>query len=66
MWIEKAIYGWLFGIANLTHLSDVKVKVTDFEILYLSFWLNFLDDYIFWRSLKLSLDVGDTLPNIRY
>ena len=34
----------------LTHISDleVKVKVTSFEILCLSFWLKFLEVFIFW------------------
>ena len=31
-----------------THMSDLEVKVTDFEILSLSFWLKFLEVYIFW------------------
>ena len=30
----------------LTHISDLEVKVTDFEILCLSFWLKFLKAYI--------------------
>ena len=31
----------------LTHISDLEVKVTEFEILCLSFWLKFLEVYIF-------------------
>ena len=31
----------------LTQISDREVKVTDFEILYLRFWLKFLEVYIF-------------------
>ena len=48
----------------LTHISDLEVKVTDFEILCLSFRLNFLEVYIFWNFswilliLCLLLDTG--------
>ena len=31
----------------LTHISDLEVKVMVFEILCLSFWLKFLEVYIF-------------------
>ena len=33
----------------LTYISDLKVKVMDFEILCLTFWLKFLEVNIFWR-----------------
>ena len=46
----------------LTHISDLEVKVTDFEILCLSFWLKILEVYL----LKLLLNLVDTLPGIRY
>ena len=48
----------------LIHISDLVVKVTDFEILCLSFWLKFLAVYIFWSFnwilliLCLILDTG--------
>ena len=32
---------------SLTHISDFEVKVTDFEILWLSFSVKFLEVYIF-------------------
>ena len=48
----------------MTHIGDHEVKVTDFEILSLSFWLKFLELYIFWSLgwilliLCLVLDTG--------
>ena len=30
----------------MTHLGDLQIKVTDFEILCSSFWLKFLELYI--------------------
>ena len=33
--------------AILTHLNDLDVKVTNFEILCLRFWLKFLEAYVF-------------------
>ena len=45
----------------LTHISDLEVKVTDFEILCLSFLVKvFRSLYL----LKLSLDLVDTLPDM--
>ena len=47
-----------------THIGDLQVKVTDFEILSLNFWLKFLEVYIFWSFslilliLCLMLDTG--------
>ena len=31
-----------------THITDLDLKVTDFEILSQSVWLKFLEVYIFW------------------
>ena len=48
----------------MTHIGDLQVKVTDFEILSESFWLKFLEVYIFWSFswilliLCLILDTG--------
>ena len=47
-----------------THVSNLEVKVMVFEILSESFWLKFLEVYIFWSSiwilliLCLMLDTG--------
>ena len=41
----------------LTHISDLEDNVTDFEILCLIFWFQFLEALV---------DLVDTLPDIRY
>ena len=46
-----------------THISDLEVKVTDFETFKLKFSVKvFRSLYL----LKLLLDLVDTLPDIRY
>ena len=47
---------------TLTHLSDFEVKVTDFEIAFYSFGLNFLE----FQSLKVWTGLVDTMPVVRY
>ena len=48
----------------LTNICDLEVKITGFEILCLSFWLKFLEVYMFWSFrwilliLCLILDTG--------
>ena len=46
----------------MTHLGDLEVKVTDLEILCLSFWLKFLNLYL----LNMLMDQVDTLHVGRY
>ena len=52
------------GLQFYAHISDIEVKVTGFEILCLSFWLKFLEVYIFWSFrwilliLCLIIDTG--------
>ena len=41
----------------MTHLGDLEVKVTDLEILCLSFWFKFLEIYL----LNMLMDQVDTL-----
>ena len=56
-WSEVLCY------AIMTHISDLEVKVMDFEILSVSFWFKF---FVSLYLLELKLDLVDTLPDIRY
>ena len=38
-----------------THIGDLEVKFTVFEILSLSFWLKFSEVYIFWSFSRMLL-----------
>ena len=48
----------------MTHLGDLEVKVTDLEILCLSFWLKFV--FVSLYLLNMLMDRVDTLHTDRY